>query len=122
MTRTCRSCGCTPARACPGGCYWLEEDLCSSCANVHVATDDLELLVEPVAMELAVSEWLVLHGTLCLALQAPELQRRLPRALLERIVGQLGEALVELEVITPELREEARRELVERPRIVLVGG
>ena len=29
----CRSCGCTDARACPGGCYWVEPDLCSACAG-----------------------------------------------------------------------------------------
>lgn len=29
--RTCRECGCTEARACPGGCYWIERDLCSAC-------------------------------------------------------------------------------------------
>jgi len=33
---TCRGCGCTESRACPGGCYWVEDpkhlgDLCSAC-------------------------------------------------------------------------------------------
>lgn len=28
----CRACGCTDASACPGGCYWVEGDLCSTCA------------------------------------------------------------------------------------------
>lgn len=28
----CRECGCTWDNACPGGCYWVEEDLCSRCA------------------------------------------------------------------------------------------
>jgi hypothetical protein len=32
-TRTCRVCGCTDERACPGGCSWVEEDLCSACAT-----------------------------------------------------------------------------------------
>lgn len=27
----CRVCGCTWDHACPGGCYWVEEDLCSAC-------------------------------------------------------------------------------------------
>lgn len=27
----CRRCGCTAARACPGGCQWVAEDLCSQC-------------------------------------------------------------------------------------------
>jgi hypothetical protein len=29
--RTCRICGCTDDRACPGGCHWVEKDLCSAC-------------------------------------------------------------------------------------------
>lgn len=33
MTRTCRVCGCTDFAACPGGCWWVEDDLCSSCAG-----------------------------------------------------------------------------------------
>lgn len=28
----CRVCGCTDQYACIGGCYWIEPDLCSSCA------------------------------------------------------------------------------------------
>lgn len=31
--RKCRICGCDWFHACPGGCYWVEEDLCSSCAS-----------------------------------------------------------------------------------------
>ncbi len=30
---TCRVCGCTDDHACPGGCYWVEEDLCSECVG-----------------------------------------------------------------------------------------
>ena len=29
--RACRQCGCTDNRACPEGCYWVEDDLCSAC-------------------------------------------------------------------------------------------
>lgn len=29
--RACRKCGCTEARACAGGCSWIEWDLCSRC-------------------------------------------------------------------------------------------
>ena len=32
--RVCRVCGCTDDHACPGGCYWVEEDLCSACAEL----------------------------------------------------------------------------------------
>lgn len=31
MQGTCRICGCTQTQACPGGCYWVEPDLCSAC-------------------------------------------------------------------------------------------
>lgn len=34
--RCCRKCGCTDLRACPGGCSWVEDDLCSRCAGVGV--------------------------------------------------------------------------------------
>lgn len=27
----CRVCGCTNDRACEGGCWWVEPDLCSTC-------------------------------------------------------------------------------------------
>lgn len=29
----CRVCGCTDSNACLGGCYWVEDDLCSKCAE-----------------------------------------------------------------------------------------
>jgi hypothetical protein len=32
--RACRECGCTDARACAGGCWWAEADLCSACVSV----------------------------------------------------------------------------------------
>ena len=32
----CRICGCTQNNACEGGCYWVEEDLCSKCAMKKV--------------------------------------------------------------------------------------
>ncbi len=31
--QTCRVCGCTNDNACPGGCHWVEDDLCSKCAE-----------------------------------------------------------------------------------------
>lgn len=31
--RRCRVCGCTDEHACPGGCSWIENDLCSACAS-----------------------------------------------------------------------------------------
>lgn len=31
--QSCRVCGCSWDNACEGGCYWVENDLCSSCAE-----------------------------------------------------------------------------------------
>lgn len=31
--RVCRKCGCKDYRACDGGCYWVEDDLCSKCVE-----------------------------------------------------------------------------------------
>jgi hypothetical protein len=39
--RKCRGCGCTDDLACPGGCYWVEEDLCSACAKESSKPGDL---------------------------------------------------------------------------------
>ena len=30
---TCRVCGCTENDPLPGGCFWVEADLCSACAE-----------------------------------------------------------------------------------------
>jgi len=49
IERTCRICGCTQCTPCPGGCAWVEEDLCSACL-----TD--------ARREAAVAERLVRHG------------------------------------------------------------
>ena len=31
--RTCRICGCTQNNACKGGCFWVEDNLCSKCVK-----------------------------------------------------------------------------------------
>lgn len=31
--RKCRVCGCSNHHACPGGCGWVEDDLCSVCGG-----------------------------------------------------------------------------------------
>jgi hypothetical protein len=52
MTQQCRECGCTNLSACPGGCWWVDDDLCSSCqAAVDVETGDSRTLDE------LVGEW-----------------------------------------------------------------
>ncbi|CAN5889278.1 hypothetical protein BH11PSE1_BH11PSE1_10510 [soil metagenome] len=58
----CRMCGCTDSRACEGGCYWVEADLCSACeAMITFERKWLDRLV--LAGKLA-----VLGLLLCLAL------------------------------------------------------
>ncbi len=39
--RRCRICGCTEDNACTGGCWWVEEDLCSVCAQE--LQDDMDI-------------------------------------------------------------------------------
>lgn len=35
----CRLCGCTDYEACPGGCSWVEDDLCSACVETERLLD-----------------------------------------------------------------------------------
>lgn len=37
VPRTCRICGCSDRKACPGGCHWVGPDLCSACVPNAVA-------------------------------------------------------------------------------------
>jgi len=37
--RACRVCGCTELKACPGGCCWAAEDLCSACLQGKAPRD-----------------------------------------------------------------------------------
>lgn len=52
LSATCRVCSCTDHRACPGGCWWVEPDLCSACApdglssRLAVVVAELESLAE----------------------------------------------------------------------------
>ena len=38
--RSCRVCGCTENNACDEGCWWVEEDLCSSCVGKKAPEGD----------------------------------------------------------------------------------
>jgi hypothetical protein len=40
----CRECGCSDEAPCEGGCAWVEEDLCSACADGDAGdvVEDLE--------------------------------------------------------------------------------
>lgn len=39
---TCRVCHCTEQWSCPGGCRWVEDDLCSACLHLEEAVDAIE--------------------------------------------------------------------------------
>lgn len=45
----CRVCGCTWNHACKGGCYWVEDDLCSECVeqqNINTCVSCGEVIPE----------------------------------------------------------------------------
>ncbi|WP_449240565.1 hypothetical protein [Desulfoscipio gibsoniae] len=44
---TCRVCGCTDDNACPGGCWWVEPDLCSRCAEMPTQERNTESELTP---------------------------------------------------------------------------
>ncbi|WP_086314591.1 hypothetical protein A5821_002173 [Enterococcus sp. 7F3_DIV0205] len=47
-TRKCDDCGCTQNNACVGGCYWITDNLCSSCLENKA---DHDLKIGPVYFE-----------------------------------------------------------------------
>lgn len=36
----CRICGCTDERGCPGGCEWVEVELCSICSEFRCQLEE----------------------------------------------------------------------------------
>ncbi len=40
--RRCRACGCTEDCACDGGCWWVADDLCSTCAKTENALEGMK--------------------------------------------------------------------------------
>ena len=101
---TCRKCHCTDGRAGPGGCYWVERDLCSSCVPLSelarrtsfdqpgaaaLAARDLNREL-PITGSFAM--WLIVHGACCLALRHPQWDDVL-------VVEPLGERLRALFVL-----------------------
>ena len=45
--RSCRGCGCTDERACPGGCSWVTPNLCSACSFQISSKAAQDLLDQP---------------------------------------------------------------------------
>jgi len=62
----CRDCGCTDGEACESGCWWVEPDLCSECAEEQRARHDL-------------STWGVMHLEIVARLEPPDQDELLQR-------------------------------------------
>src|SRR5437879_5601625 len=94
--KTCRVCGCTEERACPGQCSWVgDQDICSRCM--------VGLASAVVPLDINAGLLLAIHGYLCLALRHPEIQGTTTTTeLIEPFVGELGQALVGLGLLTDE--------------------
>jgi len=60
---TCRACGCTDNRACPGGCSWVEPDLCSACADKDRPVKSIRAVQEVVACHHGLTVEQLLSGT-----------------------------------------------------------
>ena len=109
---TCRSCGCTDEKACPGGCYWVDPDLCSSCVPLSELTRrsleaggpllgvDAESLAQVVGIEAPFQAWLGVHGALCLALRHPQFDSGPARVAVEILVASLEAGFLEHGVLT----------------------
>jgi hypothetical protein len=113
----CRVCGCTDERSCEGSCSWVDDqDICSRCMGALAAT--------VVPLDIPVGHLLAIHGYLCLALRHPEVQGTTSTTeLIEPFVEELGQALVELGILTDEqLAAHRQLETEARPRIVLGRG
>ena len=111
---TCRSCDCTDETPCPGGCYWVDPDLCSSCVPLSELTRrsmadsamplDLtaESLAQVVGIEAPFHTWLGVHGALCLALRHPQFDSGPAREAVEILVESLEGGFVEHGVLSAE--------------------
>lgn len=117
----CRSCACSDTNACPGGCTWVEPDLCSRCAG---AMAQLAAMADTfVALEVPMLALTAVHGNLCLALRHPE-NTGPSRAMVEEVIAGLEEVFLRAGVFTEQQLERIRA--VERdaqpPRVILVRG
>jgi len=46
----CRGCGCTKNKPCPGGCWWVEENLCDRCLAWSDNFTPLEIIILEAAL------------------------------------------------------------------------
>lgn len=77
--QACRVCGCTNDNACPGGCYWVEEDLCSACFEAESAKNE-ETRSVPFRVDRSDYSQDFRLGHIPLEALVLEITRRMPRA------------------------------------------
>jgi hypothetical protein len=117
--QTCRTCGCTQEKACPEGCFWIEPDLCSTCAVAALGPQGLADFLTVDAIEAPRLTWLAVHGNLKLALQHPANQEgHQTTGLVRQFVAELEECLLQVGALTPEMLAMIRED-EDAPRIIL---
>jgi hypothetical protein len=68
---TCRYCGCSDDRACPGGCGWVDEihTICSACLEVEISMDfwlqDVVVVTKTLQIVAGMKPWLKHRGKPC---------------------------------------------------------
>lgn len=105
----CRVCGCTEERACPveGGCYWVEDTLCSGCAREEYMKHGMTLTPETnhvllncgIELALRAGEASVIVAALQLACRHPGLKGQ-NRQIAEAFARQIQASIA----LTPQLK------------------
>jgi hypothetical protein len=110
--RTCRVCGCTNQRACPGGCYWTEADLCSECTPRGQSA--FELAVSEIAIERKRQRHLLHRGKIKFNCAAPNVPHDKKLRVLTEELGEVARA-IDMEEREPGngWRDELRSELTQ---------
>jgi hypothetical protein len=68
MFQVCRGCGCSNFAACEGGCWWVEDDLCSTC-NVAPFLEQLAAAAEPASPGPVLLPYAAGHSNLTAAIE-----------------------------------------------------
>lgn len=108
-SKKCRVCGCTDQTACTtaaGPCHWVEQDLCSACAEPSqqgvLRATDLEALMsaEGLSFNLPAAHSFMLLSLIQLALRHPDVS---PNEMVAQFGNVFGRQLQEKLSVTPNL-------------------
>lgn len=94
--RTCRHCGCTQARACPGGCWWVGPDECSACTAPVIPEDIVAAALGPAVDQVLVA----LEDIVTTTAQLLEAHRAVAAYRTRRLQALAGELLAVLDTPT----------------------